>query len=148
MAIEVRILGAGELGVLTDIEVGVFDDPICVPSAQTFLEDPRHRLAVAICDGRVVGFASAVIYVHPDKRQPELWINELGVTAEHRRQGIGTRLLQTILESGRSAQCSEAWVLTERTNAPAMSLYSGSGGVPEQHDQVMFTFTLASERNA
>ena len=39
---------------------------------------------------------SAVHYVHPDKLRPELWINEVGVAASHRRRGLGTRLLLAV----------------------------------------------------
>ena len=58
------------------------------PWTAEFLADSRHHLAVAVDEGRVVGMASAVHYVHPDK-PPELWINEVGVAPTHRGLGIG-----------------------------------------------------------
>lgn len=53
-------------------EPGVFDDPIIAKATSAFLADPRHHLVVAIASGTVVGFASAVHYVHPDKEQEGL----------------------------------------------------------------------------
>src|SRR5713226_10560378 len=88
-----------------------------------FLSDPRHHIAVAIDDGVVVGFASAVLYVHPDKPRPELWINEVGVAETHHRRGIAGKLLNALLDVGRDADCVEAWVLTDRSNEAAMALY-------------------------
>jgi hypothetical protein len=79
MAIELKVLGPGDAGVLADVASGVFDDPIDVGRAEEFLADPRHHLSVAVEGGRVVGFVSAVHYVHPDKPRPELWINEVSV---------------------------------------------------------------------
>ena len=58
---------------------GSSDDPIGAHPAREILNDPRHRLVVAIDDDAVVGFVSAVLYVHPDKAMPELRINEVGV---------------------------------------------------------------------
>ena len=79
----------------------------------------------------IVGMASAVHYVHSDKR-PQLWINEVGVATAYRARGLGKALLSKLLDTGR--------VLTDRPNIAAMRLYSSLGGVESRNDQVMFTF--------
>ena len=43
---------------------GVFDNAIDPRWTAEFLSDPQHHFAVAIDEGRVVGTASAVHYVH------------------------------------------------------------------------------------
>ena len=78
MTIEIRVLRQGDEAVLANVAPEVFDNPIDPQMTAEFLADPRHHIAVAIDGGVVVGFASGVHYVHPDKR-PELWINEVGV---------------------------------------------------------------------
>jgi ribosomal protein S18 acetylase RimI-like enzyme len=80
--------------------------------------------------------------LHPDKSAPELWINEIGVSPTYQRQGIGKMLLQFLLENARQSGCREAWVLTERTNIPAMAMYRSAGGEEELPDPTMFTFHL------
>jgi aminoglycoside 6'-N-acetyltransferase I len=142
MTIEIKILGPQDAGVLADVAADVFDDPIDTGRADEFLEDPRHHLAVAVEDGRVVGFVSAVHYVHPDKPRPELWINEVSVAATHRRRGLGTRLLHSLFAVARSLGCAEAWVLTDRANTAAMRLYTVAGNTEAPTDHVMFTFRL------
>jgi len=143
MSAEIRILGRGDEAVLESCAVDVFDDPVDAGAAAEFLADPRHHLAVAIAGGVVVGSVSAVHTVHPDDPWPELWINEVAVAPSHRRQGVARELLAAMLERGRELGCSEAWVLTDRHNAPAMGLYAGVGGVEDEGDTVMFTFPLA-----
>lgn len=140
--IQIKRLGPADADILTHVATDVFDDPILVSSAQEFLDDPRHRLVVALDGDLVVGFVSAVIYLHPDKPAPELWINEIGVTPTHQRQGIGKMLLESILEESRQSGCLEAWVLTERGNLAAMAMYRSVGGMEESPDPVMFTFHL------
>ena len=140
--IEIRLLGPGDWNLLNNVAVDVFDDPIVESSAQEFLTDPRHRLVVALDNDLVVGFVSAVIYVHPDKSAPELWINEIGVAPPHHRQGIGKALMRAILEDAKRSGCSEAWVLTERENLSAMAMYRSTGGEESSPDPVMFTFRL------
>ena len=142
MAIEIKVLGSQDAGVLADVAPDVFDDPIDVGRADEFLADPRHHLAVAIEDGRVVGFVSAVHYVHPDKPRPELWINEIGVAATHRGRGLGTRLLRAVFAVAQGLGCAEAWVLTDRANTAAMRLYAAAGSTEAPTDHVIFTFKL------
>ena len=138
---EIKILRSGDEAVLTKVAPEVFDHDVDERLSSEFLHDPRHHLAVALDAGEVVGFASAVHYVHPDK-PPELWINEVGVAPAHQGRGLGRKLLHALFEVGRALGCGQSWVLTERSNAPAMGLYASLGGVEDPEDTVMFTFHL------
>jgi aminoglycoside 6'-N-acetyltransferase I len=141
VTIEIRLLGAGDEAVLADVAPDVFDDAVQPRLAKEFLADPRHHLAVAREAGRIVGFASAVHYVHPDK-PPALWVNEVGVAPTHQGRGLAKQLLRAILDAGRAAGCREAWVLTERSNVVAMRLYGALGGLEASGETVMFEFPL------
>jgi GNAT superfamily N-acetyltransferase len=141
-SIEIKLLAATDCDVLQSVAADVFDDPIDPAAAAAFLGDDRHHLAVAIASGVVVGFVSAVHYLHPDKPAPELWINEVGVAPTHQGQGLARKLLDAVLTEARRLGCSVAWVLTERTNAAAMRLYARCGGVEAPQDAVMFEFEL------
>ncbi len=147
MPIEIRILQSEDAYILDHVAPNAFDDPIQPRAAQEFLASPTHHLAVAIEDGLVVGFASAVQYVHPDKPRPELWVNEVGVSPSHQGRGIGKAIMHALLEYARETGCAEAWVLTERNNLPAMRLYQSVGGEEEQQDTVMFSFKLGTSTN-
>jgi len=127
MAIEIKVLHRGDENVLMTVAPAVFDNSIDTELTKEFLEDPRHHIAVAIDNGLVVGFASGVHYIHPDK-PPELWINEVGLAPTHRRRGLGKAVLKALFEVGRAQNCTVAWVLTYRTNVAAMALYSSVGG--------------------
>jgi GNAT superfamily N-acetyltransferase len=143
MAIEIAIVGSDNDEILASVAPGVFDDEIDSLRTLEFIKDPRHHLVVGIENGVVVGFASAIHYVHPDKPTPEMWVNEVGVAPTHRGQGIGRRLLHVLLEFGKKIGCLEAWVLTERDNVAAMRLYASVGGEASK-DQVMFTFRMGT----
>jgi len=137
----IHLLRKGEEGVLARLAPGVFDKSIDAGLLAEFLDDPRHHLALAIDDGLVVGMASGVDYVNPDKPR-ELWINEVGVAASHRQLGLASRLLEALFAEGRARGCWQAWVLTNRSNAAAMRLYAGAGGRLDAHDTAMFTVDL------
>ncbi len=142
MSLTIRVLGPHDEAMLTHVAAEVFDNPTDVSLTREFLNDPRHHIAVAIDDdGVVVGFASGVHYVHPDKAA-ELWINEVGVAPIHRNQGVAKQLLYALLDHAARLGCCEAWVLTDRTNLAAMKLYGSVGGTERGQDQVMFSFGL------
>lgn len=147
MAVEVRVLQSGDERILMNVALEVFDNPIDANFTREFLEDPRHHIAVAIDDGKVVGFASGVHYVHPDKA-PQLWINEVGLAPPYRSRGLGKALLRALFEVGQAHNCEVAWVLTYRSNVAAMALYSSVGGIEGADDSgpsdlmVGYTFNI------
>jgi aminoglycoside 6'-N-acetyltransferase I len=144
VSIEIRILGSDDSAVLARVATGVFDNDVDSALSSEFLRDPRHHLAVALDAGTVVGFASGVHYVHPDK-PPELWVNEVGVAPSHQRRGLGQQLLRALFARARQLGCHEAWVLTSPANGPAIRLYESVGGNDMADPPVMFTFRLDAE---
>ncbi len=135
----IRLLGPGDAAVLSDVAENVFDNEIDARWTAEFLSDPRHHMVVAMLDERVIGMASAVHYVHPDK-PPELWVNEVGVAPPYRQQGIGRQLVVALFARARELGCKEAWLGTEESNTAARRLYAAVGGVEET--MVYITFEL------
>jgi aminoglycoside 6'-N-acetyltransferase I len=142
MSDELKRLGPDDAAIFDHVAEGVYDDPLVRASVVEFLHDARHHVVVALDDGVVVGSVTAVHYLHPDKPDPEVWINELGVARTHRRRGLARALLNAVLAWARELGCREAWVLTHRANDAAMRLYASTGGREAARDQVMFSFPL------
>ena len=87
--------------------------------------------------------ASALHYVHPDKR-PQLFVNEVGVDPAWQRRGIGRRLMNALLDHGRTLGCTEAWVATEQNNAAGRGLYLAAGGAEDPEPCIVYTFPLTA----
>ncbi len=149
MPIAIRILGPTEGAVLDNVALGVFDDPIDPRWSAEFFADPRHHLAVALDDetGAVVGMASGVHYVHPDK-PPELFVNEVGVAPPYQNRGIGRQMLRALLAHARTLGCREAWLGTSYDNAAARRMYAAVGGVEESEPTVIISFALDGDTSA
>ena len=141
--IRIRLLGDSDCEVLRSVDPDVFDNPVVEGFAAEFLQDPRHHIVVAIEGTAVVGFASGIDYVHPDKA-PELFVLEVGVAETHQRRGIASRLIRGLLSHARSLGCANAWVSTETTNHPARALYESLSGREESDRAVVYNFSLAS----
>lgn len=123
------------------LRADVFDGPAEADRVAAFMgtddrPDPRSILILALGAGGVAGFVSGQVQDHPDKPR-SLFIIELGVNEQARRQGIGAALVQAIRAEGRRRGCRSSWVLTEGGNAPARALYRAAGGA-ETADVVMY----------
>ncbi len=124
----------------------VFDHDVRPGLLREFLGNPMNHLVVAVDDGTVVGMASAISYVHPDKPL-QLFVNEVGVAAAHRRRGIGKRLMAEMLDHARRLGCTEAWVGTELENEAALALYRATSPTLEER-VVIFTYEFGAEEQA
>ncbi len=133
----VSILRPDDIALLDHVSPDVFDHPLRPELIREFVSDSRHHLAIATANDEVVGFASAIHYVHPDKPS-ELWINEVGVSQSFQGQGIGTRLMRALFAHGADLGCAEAWVLADEDNAAARSFYESLGG--DESAAVMYSF--------
>lgn len=124
----IRVLGRDDGFVLEHVAADVFDHEIDPTWSAEFLGDPRHHIVVAIEDDVVVGIASGVHYLHPDK-PPELFVNEVGVAPDYQRRGIGRALLRALFEHAKTLGCHEAWLGTDETNTAARRMYASVGGI-------------------
>lgn len=140
--IDIRIVAAADAAVLDRVDDDVFDHPVQPALVAAFLTNPANLLAVALAAGVVVGMASGIAYVHPDKPL-QLFVNEVGVSGLFHRRGVGARLVRALLEHGRDLGCTEAWVATEDDNRAARALYESVGGVEQAERAVVFEFALA-----
>lgn len=142
--VAVRRLAPGDLALL--LAAGdLFDDPLRPEMAQRFLAHPDHHLFGAIAAGAMIGFVSAVTYLHPDKPL-EYWLNEVGVAERWHRRGVGRQLVLAALAHGWALGCNSAWVLTNSSNRAARGLYAACGGEPSpaaRHGDGVIMFSFA-----
>lgn len=132
------------VSLLDSVDEDVFDHQVQPDLLKLFLANPANLLVVAVAEGRVVGMASGISYVHPDKPLA-LFINEVGVSGRFHRQGLGRELVSRLLEKGKELGCTEAWVATELGNRPARALYESLGGVPDDEHAVVYVYPLKTQ---
>lgn len=140
--IDVRRLGPVDLD--TILASDAFDHPARPDRTRAFLDAADTAMIGALAGDRLVGFASGTVLLHPDK-PPILFLNEVSVNEDHRRQGIAARLVRALLDWGRARGCEGAWLATEADDAPARALYHKLGG-RETTGVVVFDWDGALER--
>lgn len=127
---------------LDGLDEDVFDQVLNPALLREYLSNSSNALFVALVNNKVVGMATGLTYVHPDKPR-SLFINEVGVATTCQRQGIGKQLINSLLEWGKSQGCKEAWVATEPDNFAARSLYETTGGTVEEKPAIVYTYSLS-----
>ena len=123
-------VGPAQAGLLDKVADDVFDAPIDLARLKAYLAESTHLMVVACDGGEVIGQARGMIHRQPDQAT-ELYIDNLGVTPAHKRQGVATALLDELTAWGRELGCEEAWVGTEVDNEAARGLYEGRGSEAE-----------------
>src|SRR4051812_9617816 len=109
----------------------LYDSPPTPEATRRFLDDPLHHLLYAYDEGgRPVGMVSGVETTHPDKGT-EMFLYELSVAPDARRQGIAVALVRALAEVARSRGCYGMWVGTEPENVAALATYRRAGGGDE-----------------
>jgi len=124
--IQLKILGAGDAQVLENVRPDTFDNPIIAEQARAFLASDLHEMVVALDGDQVIGMASSVTMLHPDK-QPMVFVNEVGVHDDYLRRGIGTRLTRALLDLVQADGERDIWLATENDNVAARALYNKLG---------------------
>ena len=99
------------------------------------LMHPNYALLVADTDGKIIGFIDHWVindFVHGGKLG---YIQNLYVSPEYRRKGVGSSLLKEIIKRAKANGVSEIHVSTEFDNKGATEFY-GKQGFPERHLQL------------
>ncbi|HAX78875.1 MAG TPA: hypothetical protein DCY88_24365 [Cyanobacteria bacterium UBA11372] len=110
------------------------------PSQETivkFLSNYQNILLSAELDNAPVGQLIGYILERWDKNEPMLFLYSIDVAENYQRRGIGKALIEAVRKLGRIEGCSEAFVLTNESNLPAMQLYQSTGGKRSNPDDVV-----------
>lgn len=139
--IDIVLVDASNAALLDHVAEGVFDHPVQPELLRAFLQNPANVLVVAVVAAEVVGMATGIAYLHPDKPLA-LFINEVGVSPRCQRQGVARLMIKALLDRAKGLGCKEAWVATEVSNRAARALYETTGGVEDEDRAVVYLYPL------
>ena len=117
-----RTLAEQDLDEIVAIETASFSNPWTRQMYLRELQNPDVSfLYVLRVPGLIAGFCSFWLVLD------EIHINNLAVRSAYQRQGLGTALLQRVLEAGAGRGAERATLEVRRSNAPARRLYERLG---------------------
>jgi len=103
-------------------------------AVQEFLRDPSCYLIVAESNGTLVGALNGYALRRLYRPDPQFLLYEVDVRPNWQNQGIGKKLVSAFIEEARRRGAFEVWVLTERSNETAVSVYRHCGLSQENPD--------------
>jgi aminoglycoside 6'-N-acetyltransferase I len=131
MQFEIVNITPQNLSLLDKVAVDVFDDDINPEFLASYLKQPHHQLFVAVANGEVVGQVRGTIHFQPDEPQ-HLYVDNLGVTPNAKRQGIASALFKALVDWGKTKGCKTYWVATECDNDEGNGFYQKLGLNPQK----------------
>jgi ribosomal protein S18 acetylase RimI-like enzyme len=138
--ITVRRLGPGDESTLVDIVRGYKGRVIEVEYATQLLANPLNFLLLGEHERRAVGFVWGYLLQRLDRDQHQLFIYEVEVSPDARRQGVGTSLMNFIASYTKEHRLLEAFVLSDSDNSAAHGLYRNTGATKAEQLSVMFLY--------
>jgi ribosomal protein S18 acetylase RimI-like enzyme len=113
-----------------------------IDQGKKFLENKDNALFISYSGRKVSGFLSGYRLQRFDNKRAEVLLYEIGVDESFQRQGIGKSLIQALKQWAKNTDANEIWVLTNRANKAAVSLYKSEGGIIENVDEQMYVFKI------
>lgn len=106
--------------------------PAAAPAAGRILtaivDDPARRLTVATVGGEVVGSVDLVVVPNITYHgRPWAVVENVIVAEEHRRTGVGARLMTAVLDEARAAGCYKVLLHSGKQRTWAHSFYRSLG---------------------
>jgi aminoglycoside 3-N-acetyltransferase I len=146
-----RHLRAGDVDLLKDL-LRVFGEAFddvetyqgAVPSddyLQSLLAKPHFIAIVASHGDRVIGGLAAYVLDKFERERREIYIYDLAVAEDYRRQGIARGLIGALKDVAREQGAYVIYVQADRGDVPAINLYQSLGTKEDVHH---FDFVVSS----
>lgn len=134
--VEIRRLMPEDDAVLNGLVLEFHETSITMDRCREILENPNNFVFAAFKDNEAVGWT--VSYRLQRYTKDEMFLYEVDVMPEHRRQGIATALIQNIKDYCGENGFRGLFVMTNEGNDEAMGLYGKTGATRKSGDDVLF----------
>lgn len=105
-----------------------------------FLENDQNFFVAAISRQKIVGYIAAYKLQRFDGQNSMMYVHDIDVSADFRRQGVGRQLLKVLKRICTNEKISKMFLVTNESNAIAMAYYQSESATRLADDDVVFEF--------
>jgi ribosomal protein S18 acetylase RimI-like enzyme len=114
---------------------------VSVEYMERFLSNPMNYLILATVNDDAAGFLLAYALERLKENSHKLFIYEIEVAENYRRQGVGAALIDYVREIVRREKMINAFVFTNYSNIGAVEFYKSTGAEIANGDDLLFVYT-------
>ena len=140
MAREYRRLSASDLELVLHLNETYRQGFASPEAARAFLAQPQNWLFACVEEGRILGFCQGYVCARLNGAGGLLYVHELTVLPAYRRRGIGKTMLDMLKIFCRLSGIRRVFLITQRSNLPAVALYEAARGRPAHTDDLVYVF--------
>lgn len=107
-----------------------------------FLENEFNYFMAYVEEGEIIGFALAYTLQRYDGQNSMMYLHEIGVNEDSRRKGIGKKLLKALKNICTENDFMKLFLITNKSNRPAVRLYESLDGETDSDDDVVYTIKM------
>lgn len=111
-----------------------------IPVSERFLCSDANYLIACIVAEKVIGFVLGYRMQRYDGQNDMVYVHEVDVLEEYQRKGIGKMMINHFLAICRDEGISKVFLITEKSNKPAVCLYESTGAKAFHDDDVVYWY--------
>jgi ribosomal protein S18 acetylase RimI-like enzyme len=104
-----------------------------------FVKEENNYGFIILVDNKIVGLSYCYNLLRLDGKKM-LYMHSIGILKEYQNQGLGTKLVQYIVDYGKANSFSECFVITDKGNPRACHVYEKVGGKNDYEDEIFYVF--------
>jgi ribosomal protein S18 acetylase RimI-like enzyme len=109
------------------------------------LENPACYFIVCLTDATPVGYLSAFSFPAIDDDCSQVYLYDIVVDEQHRRKGIGSRMIEELKRQCKEDGADHIWVGTSLDNEAAQKTFEGTGAGRERETYIEYIYLLGEE---
>lgn len=117
-----------------------FQKETTLEQVKTFLSDPKNYMFISEHNNEMTGFAYGYELQRFDGRKNMMYMHQVEVLPAHRKKGIGKQLMEHFIKACNQNDCERLFLITNKSNLPAVTLYNSVGGKTHHDDDILYTF--------
>lgn len=135
--IEIRRLTVDDVGILRMAGKMFWGEIGCDQQLCKFLSYEKNHAYIALDNDSIAGFAFGYI-LETFYSEPMFYVHSIDVSDPYKRKGLGKSMMNKIMEDCKVQGIKECFLITNKSNIPAMNLYQSIGGKPLNDDDIVY----------